>query len=199
MEMKALRLQNKALKAENARLKATRAAIYKLYLESEGNAKGGIFSRAKVFEALQFSADEEEPAPRKMAAQKPTIHWKAEWDEKAKQRVLHADGTPKTKAQYGGLQTVYRVVKEEVEAAGDVFVSDRYFRTKAEQILKVAQDAEANSDCIVAVEVVTVTLRILRIQTCYRLFSYVGAEFENGVNLRKVCERFCILQIIKKT
>ena len=56
-----------------------------------------------------------------------------------------------------------------------------------------------NSDCIVAVEVVTVTLRILRIQTCYRLFSYVGAEFENGVNLRKVCERFCILQIIKKT
>ena len=55
-----------------------------------------------------------------------------------------------------------------------------------------------NSDCIVAVEVVTVTLRILRIQTCYRLFSYVGAEFENGVNLRKVCERFCILQIIKK-
>ena len=56
-----------------------------------------------------------------------------------------------------------------------------------------------NSDCIIAVEVVTVTLRILRIQTCYRLFSYVGAEFENGVNLRKVCERFWILQIIKKT
>ena len=56
-----------------------------------------------------------------------------------------------------------------------------------------------NSDTSIAVEVVTVTLRILRIQTCYRLFSYVGAEFENGVNLRKVCERFCILQIIKKT
>ena len=55
-----------------------------------------------------------------------------------------------------------------------------------------------NSDCVVAVEVVTVTLRILRIQTCYRLFSYVGAEFENGVNLRKVCERFCYYKSLKK-
>ena len=56
-----------------------------------------------------------------------------------------------------------------------------------------------NSDTSIAVEVVTGTLGIVRIQTCYWLFSYVDAEFENGVNLRKVCERFCILQIIKKT
>ena len=35
-----------------------------------------------------------------------------------------------------------RAVKEEVEAEGDEFISDRQFRTHAEQILKVAQDAE---------------------------------------------------------
>ena len=59
LEMEALRLQNDALKAENARLKATRAAIYKLHIESEG-CTTRTFSRTKVFEALQLSADEEE-------------------------------------------------------------------------------------------------------------------------------------------
>ena len=41
-----------------------------------------------------------------------------------------------------GIQAVYRAVKEEVEAEGDAFVTDRPFRTHAEKILKVAQDAE---------------------------------------------------------
>ena len=60
-EVVALRLQNEALKEENARLKATRAAIYKMYIESEGVAgnavRNSIFSRQRVFEALQLSAD----------------------------------------------------------------------------------------------------------------------------------------------
>ena len=71
LEMEALRLQNDALKAENARLKATRAAIYKLYLESEGLKIPACFSH-KVFEALQLSADadrdKKEPAPTRGAA-----------------------------------------------------------------------------------------------------------------------------------
>ena len=141
-EVAALRTKVEELEAENARLKATRAAIYKLYLESEAQSKGGIFSRAKVFKALQLSADREEPAPQKHAAQKPTVHWKADWDDKAKQHLLHADGTPKTKAEYGGIAAVYRAVKEEVEAKGDEFVSIHTFRRHAEQILKVAQGAE---------------------------------------------------------
>ena len=72
-EMEALREENERLTAENARLKATRAAIYKLYIESEGVSPGNIFTRAKVFEALQHSADREEEAPQKHAAQKPTV------------------------------------------------------------------------------------------------------------------------------
>ena len=47
LEMEALRLQNEELKAEVGRLKETRAAIYKLYLESQGT-KQWIFTRAKV-------------------------------------------------------------------------------------------------------------------------------------------------------
>ena len=43
-EMTALRLQNEELKAEVARLKATRAAIYQLYLESEGLKIPACFS-----------------------------------------------------------------------------------------------------------------------------------------------------------
>ena len=90
MEMEALRTKVEELEAENARLKATRAAIYKLYLESGGNPTP-VFSRGKVFEALQLSADREEPAPQKHAAQKPTVHWKADWDDKIKQRVLREE------------------------------------------------------------------------------------------------------------
>ena len=60
MEMEALRTKVEELEAENARLKATRAAIYTLYLESESNPSH-VFSRIKVFEALQLSADREEP------------------------------------------------------------------------------------------------------------------------------------------
>ena len=66
MEGAALRLQNEALKEEIARLKATRAAIYQLYLKSEGTTTN-FFSRQRVFEALQLSADadrdKKEPAP----------------------------------------------------------------------------------------------------------------------------------------
>ena len=77
LEMEALRLQNEELKAEVGRLKETRAAIYKLYLESQGT-KQWIFTRAKVFEALQLSADPEkkEPAPKKVgftADKTPTV------------------------------------------------------------------------------------------------------------------------------
>ena len=138
-EMTALRLQNEELKAEVGRLKETRAAIYKLYLESKGKSNvGQILSRNNVFEALKLSADEEEPAPH---SQGPHISWKAEYEAKIKQRVLRDDGTPKDKAEYGGIQAVYRAVKEEVGAESE-FVTDRQFRKHAEQILKVAQDAE---------------------------------------------------------
>ena len=94
----ALRAKVAELEAENARLKATRAAFYKMYIESTGNNTGRstVFTRLNVFKALQLSADEEETAPRKQDAQKPNAHWKAEWGEKAKQRLLRADGTPKT-------------------------------------------------------------------------------------------------------
>ena len=65
-EVAALRLQNEALKEENARLKATRAAIYKMYIEGQGKSSTR-FSRHRVFEALQLSADadrdKKEPAP----------------------------------------------------------------------------------------------------------------------------------------
>ena len=76
LEMEALRLQNEALTVEIERLKATRAAIYKLYLESEGNHKRhSIFTRGKVFEALQLSADadrdKKEPAPKSGRGRKP--------------------------------------------------------------------------------------------------------------------------------
>ena len=69
MEGAALRLQNEALKEENARLKATRAAIYKMYIESQGKSSSRVFfTRQRVFEALQLSADadrdKKEPAPR---------------------------------------------------------------------------------------------------------------------------------------
>ena len=69
LEMEALRRQNDALKAENKRLKETRAAIYKLYLESEGKmGRNSVYTRTKVFEALQLSADadrdKKEPAPK---------------------------------------------------------------------------------------------------------------------------------------
>ena len=74
MEMEALREENEELKAENARLKATRAAIYKLYLESEGKTHPH-FTRTNVFEALQLSADREEPAPRKHVAQKKQVSY----------------------------------------------------------------------------------------------------------------------------
>ena len=72
-EVAALRLQNEELKAEVARLKATRSAIYKLYLESEGKKNPRhSFSRIKVFEALQLSADpdKKEPAPKKEKKEK---------------------------------------------------------------------------------------------------------------------------------
>ena len=77
MEMEALRTKVKELEAENARLKATRAAIYKMYIESGGEGKGGnAFTRVKVFEALQLSADadrdKKEPAPKSRGnAKKP--------------------------------------------------------------------------------------------------------------------------------
>ena len=66
-EMTALRLQNEELKAEVARLKATRSAIYQMYIESQGKSSSKVFfTREKVFEALQLSADpdKKEPAPR---------------------------------------------------------------------------------------------------------------------------------------
>ena len=141
-EVAALRAKVAELEAENARLKATRAAFYKMYLETEGKTNSGaIFTRAKVFEALKLSADREEPAPQSANDGRPP-KWKADWDDKAKQHLLHADGTPKTKAEYGGIAAVYRAVKEEVEAKGDEFVSIHTFRRHAEQILKVAQGAE---------------------------------------------------------
>ena len=66
-----------------------------------------------VSAALKLSADPDDADEEKWYDERRK--WKAEWDDKIKQRVLHADGTPKTKAQYGGIQAVYRVVKEEVE------------------------------------------------------------------------------------
>ena len=93
MEMKALRLQNKALKAEVACLKETRAAIYKMYLESQGKKHAGmIFTRAKVFETLQLSADpdrvKKEPAPN--SGRKP----KAKPDEVAPAEEVKVEVEP---------------------------------------------------------------------------------------------------------
>ena len=93
LEMKALRLQNKALKAEVACLKETRAAIYKLYIESEGvENRRRVFTRAKVFEALQLSADpdrvKKEPAPN--SGRKP----KAKPDEVAPAEEVKVEVEP---------------------------------------------------------------------------------------------------------
>ena len=59
-EMEALREENEELKAENARLKATRAAFYKMYLESEGGETNvnSIYTRslARVCHQARLSA-----------------------------------------------------------------------------------------------------------------------------------------------
>ena len=74
MEMEEMREEIERLTAENARLKATRAAIYKMYIESQGKTSSR-FSRQRVFEALQLSADadrdKKEPAPKIGCGRKP--------------------------------------------------------------------------------------------------------------------------------
>ena len=97
LEMEALRLQNDALKAENARLKETRAAIYKMYLKSEGEKNcSNIYSRGNVFKALQLSADpdKKEPAPKK-AGRKP----KAKPDEVAPAEEVKVESEPEVESE----------------------------------------------------------------------------------------------------
>ena len=90
MEMEALRLQNEELKAEVGRLKETRAAFYQMYIESQGKtSSNAFFTRHRVFEALQLSADadrdKKEPAPK--SSRKP----KAKPDEVAPAEEVKAE------------------------------------------------------------------------------------------------------------
>ena len=98
-----------------------------------------------MFAALQLSADNDDKKKEaKPHAEKQS--YKPEWDALVKQHVLHADGTPKSKAEYHGIQRVYRDVKEEVVRAGGEFtITDRNFRTHVERILKAAEDARGDA------------------------------------------------------